>query len=78
VLISSSIRSRLRDEFLSLEVFENLAAARRLTSVWRAEYNERRPHSSLGYRTPAAYSAGLAQAQTRQTGTAEIVWKIER
>ncbi len=67
---AESFHSRLRDEFLSLEVFEDLAAARRLTSAWRAEYNERRPHSSLGYRTLAAYASGLTKAQTRQTGTA--------
>ncbi|WP_339909970.1 transposase [Symmachiella dynata] len=66
---SERFHSRLRAEFLSLEVFENLAAARRLTSAWRAEYNERRPHSSLGYRTPAMYASGLTKAQTRQTGT---------
>ena len=67
---AESFHSRLRDEFLSLEVFENLAEARRLTSAWRAEYNERRPHSSLGYRTPAEFAAGLPKAPARQTGTA--------
>jgi putative transposase len=67
---AESFHSRLGDEFLSLEVFENLSEARRLTAAWREEYNEQRPHSSLGYRTPAEYAAELAKAQARQTGTA--------
>ena len=49
---AESFHSRLRDEFLAREVFENLAAARRLTLAWKEDYNERRPHSALGYRTP--------------------------
>ena len=47
-----SFNSRLRDEFLSLEDFENLPAARSLTASFRYDYNARRPHSSLGYMPP--------------------------
>ena len=47
-----SFNSRLRDEFLSLEQFENLSSARSLTASFRHDYNKRRPHSSLGYMTP--------------------------
>ena len=50
---AESFHSRLRDEFLATEEFENLAAARRLTTAWREDYNHHRPHSSLGYVTPA-------------------------
>ena len=53
---AESFNSRFRDEFLALEVFDNLAAARKLTTVWRANYNEHRPHSSLGYLTPADFA----------------------
>jgi hypothetical protein len=38
-------------------VFENLAAARKLTAAWKKDYNHYRPHSSLGYRTPAEFAA---------------------
>ena len=51
-----SFNSRLRDEFLSLEEFENLPAARSLTARFRHDYNERRPHSSLGYMTPSDFA----------------------
>lgn len=54
---AESFHSRLRDEFLALEVFESLAAARKLTAAWREDYNHHRPHGSLGYATPAAFAA---------------------
>ncbi len=50
---AESFHSRLRDEFLATEVFESLAAARKLTAAWRDDYNHYRPHSSLGYVAPA-------------------------
>ena len=53
---SESFNSRFRDEFLALERFETLPAAKRLTAQYRANYNEYRPHSSLDYRTPAEFA----------------------
>ena len=63
---AESFHSRLRDEFLSTEVFESLAAARKLTKAWREDYNEVRPHSSLGYVTPVEFAARCA-ASVRAT-----------
>ena len=57
---AESFHSRLRDEFLASEVFENLPAARKLSVVWKEDYNHHRPHSSLGYVTPAEFAARLA------------------
>jgi transposase InsO family protein len=54
---AESFHSRLRDEFLATEEFENLAAARKLTGAWREDYNHHRPHSSLGYVPPAEFAA---------------------
>ncbi len=48
-------------ECLALEV-DTSFASRRVTRVleaiaaWRTEYNEERPHSSLGYRTPKEFA----------------------
>ena len=53
---AESFHNRLRDEFLSQEEFENLSAARELTRRWRRDYNEYRPHSSLGYDTPSQFA----------------------
>jgi putative transposase len=55
-----SFHARLRDECLNVSWFENLWDARRKIAAWQEEYNERRPHSSLGYQTPASYARQLA------------------
>jgi len=48
-----SFNGKLRDELLSREVFDTLLEAKVLVERWRREYNNIRPHSSLGYRPPA-------------------------
>jgi transposase InsO family protein len=53
---AESFNSRFRDEFLAVEVFDNLPAAKRLTAAWRVNYNDHRPHSSLGYMTPSDFA----------------------
>ena len=57
---AESFHSRVRDELLNAEVFDGLRDAKALAANWKNEYNHRRPHSSLAYRTPAAYAASLA------------------
>jgi len=59
---AESFFSRLRDEFLNCELFADLRQAKCMSTTWRNEYNHRRPHSSLDYRTPAAYAASLGGA----------------
>ena len=49
-----SFNGRLRDECLNEHWFINMAHARAVIERWRLEYNTERPHSALGYRTPAA------------------------
>lgn len=51
-----SFHGRLREECLNASWFQNLFDARRKIAAWRQEYNEQRPHSSLGYQTPAAFA----------------------
>lgn len=57
---AESFHSRVRDEFLALEIFDNLPAARALTAAWKEDYNHHRPHSSLGYQTPTEFAAACA------------------
>jgi len=52
-----SFNGKLRDELLSGEVFTSLLEAKVLIERWRVHYNTARPHSSLGYLTPAAFAA---------------------
>ena len=53
-----SFNSRLRDEFLNGEIFYSIKELRVLAERWRVHYNTIRPHSSLGYRSPARGMAG--------------------
>ena len=48
-----SFNGKLRDEVLNREVFDPLLEAKVFVEQWRREYNQIRPHSSLGYRPPA-------------------------
>jgi transposase InsO family protein len=48
-----SFNGKLRDELLKREEFYTLTEAKVLIEQWRREYNQVRPHSSLGYRPPA-------------------------
>jgi len=48
-----SFNGKLRDELLNREIFTTLTEAKVLIGQWRREYNQVRPHSSLGYRPPA-------------------------
>src|SRR5664279_58550 len=52
-----SFNGRMRDELLNESLFLGLDHARTKVTNWVADYNLRRPHSALGYLTPAAYAA---------------------
>lgn len=51
-----SFNGRLRDECLNEHWFINLGHARKLIEDWRLDYNQVRPHSSLGYLTPEEFT----------------------
>jgi putative transposase len=57
-----SFNGRLRDECLNANWFMSLSDARRKVELWRRDYNEQRPHSSLGYLTPSEFAVGLSFA----------------
>jgi putative transposase len=54
-----SFNGRMRDELLNETLFFTIGQARATISHWADDYNSERPHSSLGYATPAAYAAEL-------------------
>ena len=54
-----SFNGRMRDELLNETLFFDLDHARQAIGAWTADYNLQRPHSSLGYLTPAAFAANL-------------------
>jgi len=51
-----SFNDKLRDECLNREIFRNGKEAQAIVENWRQEYNNYRPHSSLGYLTPAEFA----------------------
>jgi transposase InsO family protein len=55
-----SFNGKLRDELLNREIFTTLTEAKVLIADWRKEYNQVRPHSSLGYKPPAPEAKMLA------------------
>ena len=57
-----SFHGRLRDECLNTQWFRNLWHARRQIGAWRQEFNQDRPHSSLGYRTPNQFAQACLAA----------------
>jgi putative transposase len=59
--VSESFNGKFRDECLSMEWFLSRAQAKAIIEAWRRHYNEVRPHSSLGYLTPAEFAASLQQ-----------------
>lgn len=59
-----SFNGRLRDECLNQSWFISLADARITGEEWRRDYNEQRPHSALGYRTPDEFGMAFQSATT--------------
>jgi putative transposase len=54
-----SFHGRLRNECLNVSWFRTLNDVRRTVDAWRQEYNDERPHSSLGYKTPREFAASM-------------------
>ncbi len=62
-----SFNGKFRDECLNEHWFRTLAQARAAVAAWRSDYNQRRPHSALAYRTPAEFAAAW---RSRHAGSA--------
>lgn len=71
---AESFIGKFRDECLNEEIFCSTAEARVVIGNWRWEYNQVRPHSSLGYSTPAERAlssvCGSSSAMDHQTQSA--------
>ena len=64
---AESFNGRMRDEPLNETLFFTIGQARAILARWADDYNTERPHSSLGYATPAAFAAELEQQWTGLT-----------
>jgi len=63
-----SFNGKVRDEFLNMNLFRSVFEAQALADMWLREYNEFRPHSSLGYRTPREFAASSGSCATGFAG----------
>jgi len=54
-----AFNARFRDECLNETLFRDIGHARRVITDWVHDYNNHRPHSAIGYLTPATYAATL-------------------
>jgi putative transposase len=59
-----SFNGRLRDECLNVHQFTSIEDAKTKIEAWRVDYNQRRPHSSLGHLTPNEFVAQRQAART--------------
>lgn len=60
-----AFNSRFRQECRNEHWFLSLEDAKDKVEAWRSHYNEQRPHSSLGYQTPAGYLSGALPPNPR-------------
>lgn len=64
-----SFNGRLRDECLNVNQFTSIEDAKAKIEVWRVDYKQRRPHSSLGHLTPNEYAARRQEHRAVQAAT---------
>jgi len=64
-----SFNGRLRDECLNVNEFVSIEDARQRIEIWRQDYNQHRPHSSLGHLTPNEFAM---QGQETALETAKL------
>lgn len=62
-----SFNGKLRDECLNENIFYSMQEVNEIIEKWRNDYNEERPHSALGWLTPAAYKQKNKQHQEINT-----------
>lgn len=70
---NESFNGSFRDECLSLHWFRNRVEAATLIEEWRRHYNDVRPHSSLGYKTPSEFTR---EERKKKSGSAAATSKL--
>jgi putative transposase len=67
-----SFNGKLRDECLNVTQFDSLAHAVATIEAWRIDYNEDRPHGSLGHLTPREYAAQRQEPRTAEAALLSV------
>jgi putative transposase len=66
-----SFNGKFRDECLDMEWFRTRAEAIVQIEHWRHHYNEVRPHSSLGYRTPVEFKSQIKSGHVEKRASTQ-------
>ena len=64
-----SFNGRIKQECLNQHWFESIEEAKFVIENWRFDYNNKRPHSSLGFQTPSEYMVKWRMEQTAEKGS---------
>lgn len=70
---NESFNGKFRNECLDANIFWNVADAKLKTEVWRRDYNTQRPHSSLGGKTPEAFTKQWQKCYQPKIGFSEVM-----
>ncbi|MGZ3508022.1 MAG: IS3 family transposase [Vulcanimicrobiaceae bacterium] len=65
-----SLNGKIRDELLNMHRFTTIFEARRRAEAWRTDYNQVRPHSALGYRTPKEFAEAFKISENSRLSAA--------
>ena len=71
---NESFNGKFRDECLSMEWFRNRIEAKVVIEDWRVHYNNVRPHSSLGYKTPQEFKRNMNVNLTNGAEFSRLHW----
>ena len=70
--VIESVNGRFRDECLNAQVFVSLHDARQKIDAWRIDYNEHRPHGSLGNLTPREFTEQAAKTGLQEGPNSQV------
>jgi len=73
-----SFNGRFRDECLNDNWFTSLTDARHIIEAWRRDYNQNRPHSSIGYMTPNEFANAQARLSPEKGIFPSLVTKVKK
>ena len=74
--VIESFNGKFRDECLNQNVFLSLHDARRTVEAWRQDYNQQRPHSSLGWLTPEEFREKNITCNPLGTTNLQVVYAV--
>jgi putative transposase len=70
--VIESFNGLFRDECLNAQVVVSLHDARQQIEAWRIDYNDRRPHSSLGNLTPREFTERAVQTGLLEAADSQL------